>query len=84
MRIKYAIAVAGMLAVPILGGGVAYASTTSASSPAPASVSVAAQNAPETSATANDPVGGANLQQGLNVEVQSGAQSGGVDVVGGS
>lgn len=85
MKIKSMIVVAGLVAVPVLGGAAAYASTTPAVGTTATVVSATTEAASPNSVIETD-TGGANIQQGPNVNVQSGSTSGvdaqGVDTPG--
>ncbi|MHB8191337.1 MAG: hypothetical protein ACYDHP_13145 [Ferrimicrobium sp.] len=76
MKARYAIAVVGLAAMPIMGGAVAYASTLTKATVTPPASSITSQVAPAFGATAKDTTGGANVQQGPNLNVQVGSQTG--------
>ncbi len=91
MKLRHKVAIGAMVALPILGGGVAHASQLHSAASVPTSVNVKAttplttENPEATVDSGPDQKGGPNLNSGLNVNVQSGSQSVvGVDATGGA
>lgn len=85
MKLKYLFAIGTIVAVPVLGGGVAYAqgtpTTATTMSGSPTSVQLAPTTAELPSSTSESDVGGANVGQVGNFQsgTQSGPDAGGVD-----
>ena len=85
MKLKYLFAIGTIVAVPVLGGGVAYAqgtpTTPTTTSSTPTSVQLAPTTAEAQNATSESDIGGANVGQVGNFQsgVQGGPDIGGVD-----
>lgn len=91
MKLRHKVAIGAMVALPVLTGGVAYASTLHSAAFVPTSANVKATTAlatesPEATVDSGpDLKGGPNLNSGPNLNVQSGSQSTvGVDTASGA
>lgn len=91
MKLRHKVAIGAMVTLPVLTGGVAYASVSHPTSSVSTSVDAKAGTAhiaesPEATVDSGpDLKGGPNLNSGPNVNVQSGSQSTvGPDTTGGS